>query len=244
MKKNSSNSTGGLVLQAIRNDSFLSIDVWLICEVNRAAFGSTPSVPIRSSAITGASDGQGNQAVIVRGGYADSSGYRQGGSVTAAQNQYGYTSVAGRAGYGYGDGTGQIGSAAAVRGPAGNVDSAGHGGSFVTGQFVGGQSWEAVNGNHTRWNAFGPGYVAGYPGAWWPGRWAVATTAWATATYAMAGSYCGCESTDGTCYDYGENATYEDGAVCQDGEAVATAEEYYQQAEEIASDGIETDNED
>jgi hypothetical protein len=182
--------------------------------------------------------------VNVRGGYADSSGYRQGGSVTAAQNQYGYTSVAGRAGYGYGDGTGQIGSAAAVRGPAGNVVSAGHGGSFVNGQFVGGQSWGAVNGNYTRWNAFGPGYVAGYPGAWWPGRWAVATTAWATATYAVAGSYCGCGSTDGTYYDYGENVTYEDGAVYQDGEAVATAEEYYQQAEEIAADGTETDNED
>ena len=199
---------------------------------------------VRGGSITGAQDGQGNSAVNVRGGYADSSGYRQGGSVTASQNKYGYTSVSGRAGYGYGNGTGHIGSVAAVRGPAGNVVSAGHGETFVNGQFVGGQSWSAVNGNYVRWNAFGPAYVGNYPNAWWPGKWAVATTAWANATYAMAGSYCGCDSSVGMYYDYGENVTYDDGIVYQDGEAVASAEEYYQQAEQIAQEGSETDNED
>jgi hypothetical protein len=199
---------------------------------------------IRGGSITGASDGQGNSAVNVRGGYADSSGYRQGGSVTATQNKYGYTSVTGKAGYGYGNGTGQIGSASAIRGPAGNVVSAGHGGTFVNGQFVGGQSWAAVNGNYTRWNMFGPVYVGTYPGAWWPGQWAVATTAWATATYAIAGAYCGCPTSEGTYYDYGVNVTYEDGMVYQDGESYASAEEFYQQADEIASSGAEVGNED
>lgn len=197
---------------------------------------------IRGGSITGASDGQGNTAANVRGGYADSSGYRQGGSVSAVQNRAGYTQAWGTAGYGYGNGTGQIGSAAAVRGPGGNVISAGHGASYVNGQFVGGQSWSAVNGSYTRWNAFGPGYPGQYPGAWWPGKWAIATTAWATASYATASSYCGC-SDEGCYYDYGENVTYEDGSVYMDGQPVGTAEEYYEQAEQIADSGDQAANE-
>ena len=68
-----------------------------------------------------------------------------------------------------------------VRGPGGNVVTAGRGASFVNGQFVGGNAWRAVNGAYTRWGAFGPGWIGGYPGGWWPGKWAVATTAWAGA---------------------------------------------------------------
>jgi hypothetical protein len=197
---------------------------------------------VRGGSITGATDGQGNSAANVRGGYADSSGYRQGGSVTATQNQYGYTRVGVTAGYGYGNGTGQVASAVAVRGPGGNVVSGGYGSSHVNGQFVGGQSWNAVNGNFTRRNAFGPGYVNAYPNCWWPGKWAVATTAWATASYVVAGSYCGCSS-EAVSYNYGDNVTYEDGTVSQDGQPVATAEEYYDQAGQIADSGQEATNE-
>ena len=146
-------------------------------------------------------------------------------------------------GYGYGNGTGQIGSVSAVRGPAGNVISAGHGASFVNGQFVGGRTSSAGNGAYTHWNCFGPGWVNNYPNYWWPGKWAVATTAWATATYAMAGGYCGCSS-EGTYYDYGENVTYQDGTVYQDGQPVASQDEYYNQAEQIAASGKETNGED
>ncbi|MFT5303437.1 MAG: hypothetical protein ACI814_004256 [Mariniblastus sp.] len=198
---------------------------------------------IRGGSATGASDGRGNAAVNVRGGYADSSGYRQGGSVTATQNRYGRTTVDARGGYGYGNGTGRTGSVTAVRGPAGNVISAGRGAAYVNGQFVGGNTWGAVNGSYTHWNQFGPRYPVNYPNCWWPGKWAVATTAWATATYVVAGSYCGCSSA-GTYYDYGENVTYQEGVVYQDEQPVATAEEYYDQAEQIAASGEETANED
>jgi hypothetical protein len=228
-------AAGGIKIETAGGQTFGKVGA-----VGGATDGTNSAV--RGGSITGATDGQGNSAANVRGGYADSSGYRQGGSVTATQNQYGYTRVSGTAGYGYGNGTGQISSAAAIRGPGGNVISGGYGSSYVNGQFVGGQSWSAVNGNFTHWNAFGPGYINTYPNCWWPGKWAVATTAWATASYVVAGSYCGCSS-EAVYYNYGDNVTYENGTVSQDGQPVATAEEYYDQAGQIADSGQEATNE-
>jgi hypothetical protein len=136
----------------------------------------------------------------------------------------------------------KVAGGAAIRGPGGNTVAAGRGASFVNGQFVGGRSWSAVNGNFTRWNCFTPGWYGRYPGAWWPGRWAVAATAWSTATWATAGGYCGCTG-DGTYYDYGENVNYQDGTVYYGDQPVATAEQYYSQADEIAASGQQTQNE-
>jgi hypothetical protein len=175
-------------------------------------------------------------------GYADSAGNVARGSATVAQNRAGYTAANVRGGYASG-GAGQIGSVSGVRGPGGNVVTAGRGASFVNGQFVGGQSWAAVNGSYTRWNAFTPGWVGGYPGAWWPGKWAIAGTAWAIATWPYASAYCGCGG-EPAYYDYGSNVAYEDGQVYVDDQPVASAEEYYNQANEIAATGAAPANED
>jgi hypothetical protein len=191
---------------------------------------------VRAGSVTAGRDAQGNAVANVRGGYADSSGYRQGGSLTAARNQWGYAGAVARGGYGYRNGTGQVGAIGGIRGPAGNVVTAGRGASFVNGQFVGGQAWSAVNGAYRHWGYYSPGWYAGYPGAWWPGRWAYATTAWAAATWATAGTYCGCTG-DGAYYDYGGNVTYDDGNVYYDNEPVATAEQYYDQAGQLADAG-------
>lgn len=137
----------------------------------------------------------------------------------------------------------KVGGGAAVRGPGGNTVAAGRGASFVNGQFVGGKSWSAVNGNFTHWNYFTPGTIGRYPGAWWPGKWAVAGTAWAAATWAIAGSYCGC-SGEGTYYDYGENVAYEDGNVYYGDQPVASAEQYYAEAGQIAESGQAPQDED
>ena len=161
---------------------------------------------------------------------------------SARQNQWGYTAVNARAGYGVG-GTGQVASRSAIRGPAGNVVSGGRGASYVNGQFVGGRAYTAVNGSFTRWGYFTPAYYGRYPWHWFPGKWAIVGTAWTAATWATAGSYCGCEGS-GVYYDYEQNVTYEDGNVMYEGEPVATAEEYYQQAETIAETGAETQDED
>lgn len=196
---------------------------------------------VRGGSITGVEGTGGNKAVNVRGGYADSAGNRQAGGATAVQGRGGYTAVNVRGAAGA-NGIGQVGSVSGIRGPGGNVVTAGRGASFVNGQFVSGQAFQAVNGNFTHWNCFSPGWYGRYPGCWWPGKWAVATTAWAAVAWSTAGSYCGCEG-DGAYYDYGENVTYEDGMVYADGEPVASDEQYYSQAAEIAQSGETTTDE-
>jgi len=136
----------------------------------------------------------------------------------------------------------KVAGGAAIRGPGGNTVAAGRGASFANGQFVGGRAWSAVNGNFTRWGCFTPGWRAGYAGAWWPGRWAVGATAWAGATWATAGSYCGCPGY-GTYYDYGQNVTYDDGNVYYGDQPVASAEQYYTQAGQIADSAQVLQNE-
>ena len=44
-------------------------------------------------------------------------------------------------------------------------------------------------------------------------------------------------------YDYGNTIVYQDGGVYQDGEQVATAEEYAQQAQQIAQTSVDADPE-
>lgn len=187
-----------------------------------------------------AQDAAGNTVAGARAGYADSSGNRAGASVRGAQNQWGYTAVNATVAAGAG-GTGRVATAGAVRGPRGNVVSGGRGAAFVNGQFVGGKTWTAVNGNFTRWGYFTPRYFGAYPRAWWPGKWAMRATAWTAATWAVAGEYCGCEGS-GTYYDYGESVTYDDGTVYYEGEAVATSEQYYSEAEAIAQAGSSNSN--
>ena len=185
----------------------------------------------------------GTQGARVSGGVGTSSGYRAGGSLSAVQGRGGYTAVNMRGGYGAG-GTGRVGSASAIIGPGGNVVSAGRGASFVNGQFVGGRVWGAVNGAFNHWNWYGGGWWGRYPGAWFPGKWALVSTAWATAAWATAGSYCGCGGGSPAYYDYGNNVGYDEGMVYQDGQPVASAEEYYDQANQIAADGQSPQNED
>jgi hypothetical protein len=194
----------------------------------------------RGGSISGAQTSRGSIANVSRG-YADTAGNRAGGSATVAQNRAGYTAANVRGGVSSG-GVTRVGSASAVRGPRGNVVAAGRGAAFVNGQFVGGRSWAAVNGNFTRWNYFSGNWNGRYPGAWWPGKWAVWGTAWAVATWPYASAYCGCA--DEPCYyDYGGNVAYDEGMVYADDQPIATAEEYYAQAEELAASGEEAKNE-
>ncbi|HEX6962318.1 MAG TPA: hypothetical protein VF175_10655 [Lacipirellula sp.] len=195
---------------------------------------------VRTGSVSGAQGARGSIANVGRG-YADTAGNVARGSATVAQNRAGYTAANVRGGYASG-GTGQIGSVSGVRGPGGNVVSSGRGATFQNGQFIGGQSWAAVNGNYTRWNAFTPGWIGGYPGAWWPGKWAVYGTAWALATWPYASYYGGCTG-EPVYYDYGSNVAYEDGMVYVEDQPVATAEQYYAQAEQIANAGAQATNE-
>jgi hypothetical protein len=162
---------------------------------------------------------------------------------SAVQGKGGAAAANVRGGYASTTGAGRVGSAAAIRGPGGNTVVAGRGAAFANGQFVGGRTWGAVNGNFNRWNYFTPGWIAGYPGAWWPGKWAIATTAWAATTWALTGGYAGCAEYP-VYYDYSETVTYQDDMVYYGDEPVATAEAYFDQAELLAVSGEEAVNED
>ena len=123
---------------------------------------------------------------------------------------------------------------AGIRGPGGNVVTAGRGAAFVNGQFVGGKAWTAVNGAYTRWAHSRPAGTAAIPAPGGRASGPVAATAWGWwGLGAPAGGYCGC-SGEGCYYDYGGNVTYEGDTVYYGDEAVATAEQYYDQAEQIA----------
>jgi hypothetical protein len=136
----------------------------------------------------------------------------------------------------------KVAGGAAIRGPGGNAVAVGRGASFVNGQFVGGRSWAGVNGVYNRWGYFTPGWRAVHMGAWWPARWALAGSAWAVANWATAGAYCGCTG-PATYYDYGQNITYQDGNVYYGDEPVASAEQYYQEAGQIADAGQQAKDE-
>jgi hypothetical protein len=86
-----------------------------------------------------------------------------------------------------------------------------------------------------------PQWHAAHPGAWVAAG--VGTAAWWTrASWNSAYANCGCSS-EPTTYDYGNTVVYQDGNVCYGGQPVASAEQYYQQAAEIAAAGAQTENE-
>jgi hypothetical protein len=83
---------------------------------------------------------------------------------------------------------------------------------------------------------FTPTWYAAHPGAWRAARWATAGV-WAAATWAGAASYAGVPLETATSYDYGSTIVYQDDAVYVNGEQLATAEVYAEQATAIADAG-------
>lgn len=132
--------------------------------------------------------------------------------------------------------TGKVAAGSGVRGPYGNTWTNRTNAAIVNGQIVAGRHWNTVNGNFTHWNYFGPNWFGYYPNAWWPGKWAVAATAWTTATWALAGNYCGCTG-DPYYYDYGNDVTYQDNTVYYGDQPIAAADQYYRQAMILAMRG-------
>jgi hypothetical protein len=77
-----------------------------------------------------------------------------------------------------------------------------------------------------------------HPGAWYPRRWAYGNV-WTAATWASLGSWFGYGDADYDYYDYGNNVTYQDNSVYMNGQDMGTADQYYQQAQNLASTGTE-----
>ncbi len=85
------------------------------------------------------------------------------------------------------------------------------------------------------YNCFHPAWYAAHPGCWFAAGWA-AGAAWATPTYAVISDYCGLPPAAAD-YDYGTTVVYQGDDVYIDGQNAWTADQYAQQAVDIASQG-------
>lgn len=80
--------------------------------------------------------------------------------------------------------------------------------------------------NHNWWN--------NHPGAWFAAGWGLGT-AWSWATWPAIGSWYGWGNVQPIYYDYGNNISYQDDQVYYGDQPVASADQYYQQAADLAT---------
>jgi hypothetical protein len=95
-----------------------------------------------------------------------------------------------------------------------------------------------VRNSFAHYNCFTPTWYRSYPNAWRAAAWTTAAAVWTTATWATLASYCGYPAAPAS-YDYGSAVVYQGDQVYYNGEPVATADDYSQQAAQIAAQGIQ-----
>ncbi|MEO2032948.1 MAG: protocadherin, partial [Planctomycetaceae bacterium] len=131
---------------------------------------------------------------------------------------------------------------AAVRGPRGGV-AAGHRTVAVSRGTLHGRGVAVRHGfgvrhpGYGRW--FGAGWYGRYPHAWRAARWTAAGI-WAATTWNNWNNWWGWPATTSAqpvYYDYGTTTVYEGDVVYQGDKQIATADEYYEQAVQIADSG-------
>jgi hypothetical protein len=92
----------------------------------------------------------------------------------------------------------------------------------------------AVRNNFVNNGAFGRDWGVQHPGAWFAAGWG-ASTAWHACTWPAFVGWCGWPATVAPVYyEYGDNVTYQGDQVYYGNQPVATADQYYQQAADIA----------
>jgi hypothetical protein len=87
-----------------------------------------------------------------------------------------------------------------------------------------------------RGDFYSPGWYGRYPGAWTAAGMAGADM-WAAASWDSMSDWYGYQDTEPMNYDYGNNVTYQDNSVYMDGQDMGTADQYYDQAQTIATTG-------
>jgi hypothetical protein len=126
--------------------------------------------------------------------------------------------------------------------PGGTVVAGGYrGGVAARGTYYVSRDVLRTQGTYVRrsfnyYHCFTPNWYARYPGAWYTAGW-VAGRAWTAATWPTLAVYCGYPAQPVYYYDYGSTVTYQGDNVYMDGEPVATAAQYAQQATQIADAG-------
>ncbi|MFT5525818.1 MAG: hypothetical protein ACI9G1_002300 [Pirellulaceae bacterium] len=216
----------------------------------RGAVGATDGTnsAIAAGSRTGIQTANGETAVGGRGIRAATDGQNtvvRGGAGGVVQDRYGNTRAGVAGGTIATDGRNVYTSKSAVRAirdPAGNVVASGRAIETYNGARISDRQVVAVR---RGFNGYGlyytPRWYARYPGAWFAAG--VLTNAWWNGAYwDSANDYCGC-SGEPVSYDYGDSITYDDGMVYAGEEVLATAEQYAEQAADIADAGAKTENE-
>jgi hypothetical protein len=93
-----------------------------------------------------------------------------------------------------------------------------------------------VRNNFNHADCFHGGWWGQYPGAWRAAGWGTAAAVFGAATWGACSDYCGYPA-EPVYYDYGSNVVYEGDSVYVNGDAVATQEQYTEQAVAIADTG-------
>src|SRR5262249_19794692 len=86
------------------------------------------------------------------------------------------------------------------------------------------------------YGCFHPAWYAAHPGCWYAAGWA-AGAAWATPPHPGIYNYCSIAASAPADYDYGSSVVYQGNNVYINGQDAATADEYAQQATNIATQG-------
>ncbi|MBA4029418.1 MAG: protocadherin [Planctomyces sp.] len=146
---------------------------------------------------------------------------------------------------------GRVAAGEGVRGPNGTV--AGRGvvagpNGVAAGRFVSGYTpmsptsrYTTANycrANFNNYNFYGRGWYGNHPGAWFAAGWATGA-AWNTATWALAGAYCGFDDIAPIYYDYGNNVVYQNDQVYVNNQDMGSQADYYNQASNLASVGTQ-----
>jgi hypothetical protein len=95
-----------------------------------------------------------------------------------------------------------------------------------------------VRGNYNHWNYFGPGWYTNHPGAWFCGGWAAGRCWWPCTWPGLYGWFAFADPYP-IYYDYGTTVVYQDDGVYVNGVDQGTPQQYYQQAQTLATDGAQ-----
>ena len=96
--------------------------------------------------------------------------------------------------------------------------------------------YATVRNNFNHPGMYGAAWYGDHQGAWAPTGWA-AGSAWTPATWAAVAGHLGYGNNQPVSYNYGDNVTCIGGNVVINGQPAGTAEEFSQQADEIAETG-------
>lgn len=97
-----------------------------------------------------------------------------------------------------------------------------------------------IRGGFYGYGMYYPGWYAANPGVWYVPAWP-AGYAWRACTWASMMAWLTLADTQPIYYDYGNNVVYQDNSVYVNNQDVGTAEEYTQQASQLAAAGASAD---